>query len=162
MIKDSRVRCNNINYPWEKGDEKIERKDLYVGDTPSVFFPYQVSWEYVNEIPHPFRANRIIDRKPSDVGILLTIKEISTQKIVFKESLLIPKDGDKFLMVAEPKKRLTFNTSIRLIGEGVDDDKDYSVKIELNDLVHQDIKEGKFTSNQMWLTFKLRRKHLLW
>jgi len=160
MIKDCRVRCNNINYSWEDGDKKIERKDLYVGDTPSVFFPYQLSWSYVKEIPHPSRANRVINKKPSDVGVLFTIKELSTKNILFKEYFLMR--NDRFMMIPEYKKECTFNASIRVIGEGVEEVKDYSVKIGLKDLGYPEIKEGKFTSDQIWVTFELKKKHFLW
>jgi len=90
VIKDARVICNNVMYPWIEEDKEIPRRDLFTGDiTPCVFFPYQVSWDYVDEISLPTRNDRIIIKRPSDVQILLTIKEIPSQKIVFKEFVLI-------------------------------------------------------------------------
>ena len=45
-LKDARARCNDISYPWEEKDgSKLPKKDIFVGDEPSVFYPF--AWQYV-------------------------------------------------------------------------------------------------------------------
>jgi len=78
MIKDARVRCNNINYFWEDGT-KLERKDLYVGDAPSSFFPYRVNVEYVNHMSE-YSTWTCEEEGRFRGGVLITVKETTIQK----------------------------------------------------------------------------------
>lgn len=58
MVKDARVRCNDKTYSWvEENGQTIERKDLYVGDVPSKFFPFEGSLEYREDVTLEYLKN---------------------------------------------------------------------------------------------------------
>jgi hypothetical protein len=155
MIKDARVRCNNINYFWEDGT-RLERKDLYVGDVPSSFFPYRVNVEYVNNISENSRTHE--EEARFRCGVLITIKEITTQKTVHVEGHPIPKNFTTPVLFGRSPKEPIFNASIRVIGEGVEEKRDYSLNVGLNSLIVPAIKEGKPLMAYVSFSFALKKK----
>lgn len=155
MIKDARVRCNNIDCSWED-TTKIERKDLYVGDVPSLFFPFQVNVEYTTDISkYPTWAT---DQEQSEGGVLVTVKEITTQKIVYVEGYSIPKKVTAIFVLANYANRPLFNATVRIIGEGVEEERDYSLHVGLNNLIIPAIREGKPIMNYVQCGFMLKKK----
>jgi hypothetical protein len=51
-----------------------------------------------------------------------------------------------------------FNASIRIIGEGVEEKRDYSLNVGLNSLIVPAIKEGKPLMDYVSLSFALKKK----
>jgi hypothetical protein len=156
VIKDARVRCNNINYFWEDGT-RLERKDLYVGDAPSSFFPYRVNVEYVNHISENSGWTPEEEARFSG-GVLVTVKEITTQKTVHVEGHPIPKNATTPVVFARSPREPMLNVSIRIIGEGVEEKIDYSLDVGLNSLIVPAIKEGKPLMDYVSFSFALKKK----
>jgi hypothetical protein len=156
MIKDARVRCNDINYFWEDGT-RLERKDLYVGDAPSSFFPYRVNVEYVNHISEHSKWTYEDETRFSG-GVLITVKEMATQKTVHVEGHPIPKNVMTPVVFARSPKEPIFDASIRIIGEGVEEKRDYSLNVGLNSLIVPAIKEGKPLMDYVSFSFELKKK----
>jgi len=153
-IKDARVRCNGINYPWENGTN-IERKDLYVGDNPSSFFPYQVSAEFIDDVSKVTRWS--IRENEKSGGVSIAVKEIITQKIVFNSVCQIPKDATLMHVFADYAETPAFIASIRIIGEGIEETRDYPLRVGLKGLTIGAIKEGKPLMDYVTYGFELKK-----
>jgi hypothetical protein len=138
-VKNARVRCNNISYPWTEGDAEVDCKDLFVGDEPSSFFPFHASTEYVDDVtkygsPLAHALNK--GKKDSNKGVLVTVREVKTEKIVYSEVYPFPIDAFGLWIIAKTTERARnlatkFDVSIRIIGEGIEEVKDYSLQIRL-------------------------------
>ncbi|MGD0029391.1 MAG: hypothetical protein ABSC91_10685 [Candidatus Bathyarchaeia archaeon] len=158
MIRDARVRCNNINYFWEDRT-RLERKDLYVGDAPCSFFPYRVNVEYVSHISENSGWTHEEESRLSG-GVLITVKEMTTQKTVHIEGHPIPKNFTTPVVFARSPSEPIFNASIRIIGEGVEEKRDYSLNVGLDSLIVPAIKEGKPLMDYVSISFALKKKSL--
>ena len=156
MIKDARVRCNNISYAWEDG-AKLERKDLGVGDAPSSFFPYQVAVEYVDDISKDPKWNydKTEGMEPCG-GVLITVKEITTRETVHVCGYPIPKNVKTPFVFARNARDL-FSASVRIIGEGVDERRDYSLNVGLDSPIVSAIREGKSLMDYVSYSFALKK-----
>jgi hypothetical protein len=155
-VKDARIRCNNIDYFWENGN-KIERKDLYVGDNPSSFYPFQVTVEYAEDVSNYPRWVSS-DKEYEKGGVLLTVREITTQKTVYVEAFPIPKGVTIMWFYSHYTEKPLFNASIRLIGEGIEEERDYSLWVGLNNLVVPAIREGKPIMDYINYGFEVKKK----
>lgn len=159
MVKDARVRCNNINYFWEEKDGKeIERKDLFVGDSPSFFFPFQVDVEYVTDLFGYPNVMVLKCVKEYSGGILITVKELKSQKIVYQLVYAIPIRTRSMIGNFHYANKPVITASVRIIGEGIEQEKDYSLCVGLNRLVIPAIKEGKPIMDYVSYSFELKKK----
>lgn len=157
VIRDARVRCNKINYAWENQDgAKIERKDLYVGDLPSTFYPFQVKLEYLEDITKYRRW--IWDEEGGTGGIVASIIEAETKKTVFTAGYQIPQKATAMWVMGKFAGKPFYDLSIRIIGEGIEEVKDYSLHIGLNSLLIPVIKEGKPIMDNVQCGFQLKKK----
>lgn len=157
MIKDARVRCNNVNYFWEDGT-RLERKDLDVGDVPSSFFPYQVNVEYVDDISiHSKWTYDKIEGKEPYGGVLITVKEMTTRETVHVKGYPIPKNV-KTPSIFAPYASDLLSACVRIIGEGVEEKRDYSLNVGLNSLIVPAFKEGKSLMDYVSFSFALKKK----
>jgi len=162
-IKDARVRCNNISYPWfsiSKEGTKIEteKKDLYVGDIPSVFFPYQASVEYVRNINTPQYNRYFLTKQPLNEpceGIVITVKEKITQKQVYNVAYSIPEHLKYMTVFAKYTIEPVIKASVRIIGEGMEEEKDYSLSIGLNNM-NVPMRDGKPAMDYISFGFELK------
>lgn len=155
MIKDARIRCNNINYTWDDG---ASRRDLFVGDTPSIFYPFETKIKYaedITEYPH-WGLNKT--ELESGTGIIVSVVEITTQKTVYVEGIPIPKNSDFLFLDGRYSNKPLLKVSIRIIGEGIEEEKDYTLHIGLSNLLIPAIKEGKPIMDYAKCTFQLKKK----
>jgi hypothetical protein len=156
MIKDARVRCNNMNYVWED-EGKPERKDLFVGDTPSLFFPFQMSMKYVDDISnYPYWSSN--GQKLVGNGILTTVTETKTQETVYEMCTAIPEGVVTMIVLGQYMNEPSFNATVRIIGEGIEEVKEYFLHLGLNSLVIPAIREGKPIMDFVQCSFELKKK----
>jgi hypothetical protein len=158
-IKNARVRCNNMSYDWKvEPSGETGYKDLLVGDEPSSFFPFQVSADYGNT-KVKFQVNQ------QTVGpynaVLISVKEITTQKNILRNVIPISKEMASFFYFAPYADEPHFDVSIRIIGEGIEEVKDYSLHVGLNSLSIPIIKEGKPLMDYISYSFELKKKWIL-
>lgn len=157
-VKHAKARCNNIGYPWENG-KKVETKTLIVGDNPSQFFPYQLIYEETDDISKFLKNETRYEEKTS--GILMTVRETTTNNIVYRYVLpsLPPRLTATGLMrFLEYTSKPQFDASIRIIGEGIDEVRDYSLHIGLNDILMPLMKESE--SLMDFVRYDLKREPL--
>jgi len=98
LVKDAKVQCNSIDCHWENGDNVTERKDLYAGDDPSSFFPFQVNLEYKKDLEKFFKeAGALFLEKENEIKFL--------QKLLLQtENKRLEKRLQKLLLQTENKK----------------------------------------------------------
>lgn len=159
MIKDARIRCNNISYPWEENNTNIGRKDLYVGDEPSLFFPFQAKVEYVDDVSN-FERVVAEGSEESGKGILITVRDIATQKIIYRYLISIPTHTVTMQLYARYADKPRFSASIRIIGEGIEEEHDYALFVGLNNISIPVIKEGKPLMDYISYSFELKKRGL--
>lgn len=183
MVKDARVRCNGKEYSWvgEK-DDTVERKDLYVGDIPSKFFPFEGTLEYLENVTVEYLKNTsklpsnyhwafFADKKHkpllglSNKGVLMTLRDKVTKETILSNGIVLPRfeelpkdfhawDVQASLNVNRLK---TFDVSIRLIGEGIEEEKDYVMSLSFYAL-NMSVIEDKLALNQIKVNLNLKSK----
>jgi hypothetical protein len=167
MVKDARVRCNNRTYMWENGEAR-ERKDLHIGDEPSSFYPYSVNSKYLKDASD--YTHLTVDGAKTVGYLLTTIIELYV-KIVFQcaypiiEATASPETTaspfESLEVKASPPYYSPIHASIRIIGEGIEEKRDYSLAIGLKNLKIP-IKEGKPSVEGVSYNFELVKKpHIL-
>ena len=162
MVKDARVRCNNISYDWETLKDKnstssVSRKDLHVGDTPSTFFPYQVTMEFMEDFSKYLKVI-VPEGETEFIGaISIKVAERTTLKTVYDFVLAIPTHTTWVAMLANYTREPAFVASIRLIGEGIEEVRDYACYLKLKRL-NIPIKEGKPVMDYISYSFELKKR----
>jgi hypothetical protein len=141
-VKSARPRCNNISYPWKEDETESNSKDLIVGDDPSSFFPFQANIEPVDDVSK-CEKSVVKGKQESGKGVLVTVKEIKTEKIVYSDAISIPTDAGGLYVFALASSPWFFDVSIRIIGEGIEEVRDYSLQIRFTNLAIPTIEEGK-------------------
>jgi hypothetical protein len=161
-IKDARVRCNNMDYPWENGTTS-KRKDLFVGDTPSFVFPFQAKVEYVDDISSKFKDWIKKDGEDPN-GILITIREISTQDVVgsYGIPLSFPKGSAQAFIYGHFDRIHFLDASIRIIGEGIEEERDYLLRVGLDTIYIPAIRDGKPVPELISYRFELKKRFVFW
>jgi hypothetical protein len=158
MIKDARVRCNGKSYSWEDETEE-KRRDLYVGDDPSSFYPYRINSEYLDDASNYTRVAPLEKTISISGWVLITVKEIASQETVFQCAYPIPQlpvlTSVEIYARHHPLPR--FNVAIRIIGEGVEEKRDYSLILGLKDL-NIPVKEGKPLMEYVSVNFELEKE----
>jgi hypothetical protein len=184
MVKDARVRCNGKKYSWvEEDGQPIERKDLDVGDFPAQFFPFEGTLEYrenmtleylknVSKLPSNYHWVYFQDKqgKPlfslSKNGVLITLKDKLTKEIILSNGIVLPNfeelpkddlEGIDIKSSLNISRLKTFDISIRLIGEGIEEEKDYVMSISICD-VNMSLIKDKLALNQIKVSFNLKPK----
>jgi len=157
MIKDARVRCNNVNYRWENEEEnsKLDRKDLFVGDAPSVFYPFCIEIKFVKDLKRYFRY---AFEGAENEGIVVSLTDLKTENIVFQEAYAIPQGSKSMLVLGQYSKENSMDLSIRIIGEGIEEVKDYSLHVGLSNLIIPLIKDGEPEMEHVTCSFMLKKK----
>jgi len=138
-IKSAKVRCNNNSYDWDLGSKGSQREvDLLVGDEPSKFFPFKTSvrWLNMDEIRNlPFRTSFHPLESPTAEtiagGFLFNITEVNINKEVWRLILMVPEGMESFAMQNPLTSQMHLPVSIRIIGEGVEEVRDYSSPVVL-------------------------------
>ncbi len=94
-IDNAKVYCNSNRYDWLNEDKsRVAKKKLLVGDPPSWFCPYELTFDYVNELSKRQNVIYNIDQKMnSENGVAITVKELSRNDIVFSRIYSIPKNA---------------------------------------------------------------------
>lgn len=146
-VKDATVRCNNIRCDWEKEDgTKCEKVDLRIGDPPVAFYPYVSSAQYVEKLESLYGfANILFQGKEEEQSgaVLILVKEIATNKIVYNIAFAIPKNMPAISYLGMWTDKPSFKTSIRIVGERIEEESDYVLQVGLNNALIHPIKEGK-------------------
>ena len=142
MVKDARVRFNDKNYSWVEEDGKtVERKDLHIGDAPSKFFPFESTIKYVEDITkypsaifHALPTMNITIESTKN-GILTTLNDSITKQNILSDGIIIPKFPQKLpnglylsslrIKGSANMRKFKDDVSIKLIGEGIEEKKDY-------------------------------------
>lgn len=143
-LRDARVYCNGIWYPWKYESGLELKRDILVGEEPPAFFvPFQVSMEAVaepktlNEQPE---GTQMLMLEPQEQAlksaILIIMTEMTTKKEVTRLIIVTPYEMpegscdlsgiDKFF--EGPK------LSIRIVAEGIEEVKDYDRELRLRRL----------------------------
>jgi len=148
-VLNAQVLCNNKSCNWEEGDIKIQKKDLFAGANPSFVFPFQAFVEETSE------------------GIIVSIKERTTEKTIYKESFHIEApppihEGHQWKLTSMKfeanSKKPSFNVSLRIIGQGIEEKRDF-VENVFFDVLHMPLtKDGKPDLEKCILLFNLKQK----
>ncbi|MDG6902693.1 MAG: hypothetical protein JRM80_12150 [Nitrososphaerota archaeon] len=120
-VKDARVRYWGSSWEpmevmWENRDgTQEERKTLYVGDEPARFYPFKT------KVTH----ERIEGHDRIDVSV----QEIfSPYRSVYSKRMDVPLDSPNFAFeFKEQGERYPYRASIRIVGEGAEEVKDYDL-----------------------------------
>lgn len=160
-VKDATVRCNNVRCDWEKEDgTKCEKVDLRIGDPPVAFYPYVSSAQYVEKLEDLYGSANILlsDGKQEYTGaVLILVRELATEKIVYNIALAIQKNLTAFSYLGQWARTPFFKTSIRIVGEGIEEESDYILQVGLNNALVHPIKEGKPLMDYVIWAFEVKK-----
>ncbi len=139
-VLNARVRCNHTNCFWEEKEGRIPKKDLMAGDDPSFVYPFIASGEVFEVNASPFLADELKGRQ----GLLLKITETESKKLVFIGSYFVPISAKikKWIFTPERVDVPNFNVSLTIIGEGIEEKKEYVANVTLS-WVSPVFKDGK-------------------
>ncbi len=127
--------------------------------------------ENVSKLPSEYHWIYVRDKKGkpllglSNKGLLITLKDKATKEIILSNGLLLPrleKLPDDF-HVSEMKGSLNlsrlkqFDVSIRLIGEGIEEEKDYTMSLSFC-YVDMSVIKDKLALNQVKVSLNLKNK----
>lgn len=162
-VINARVRCNNKNCFWVETNGKTAKKDLMAGDEPSIVLPFEATIESTT-IDNSWIADRIkversiigqFKRKIVLNNVKVESKEVLVLKIFFEETGEViftqpfPIPIIKYLDVLNKitfiagKGNYGFKVSLRIIGEGIEEKKEYCVNTTLRWINLPVFKEGK-------------------
>ena len=148
----AKVRCDGKAYSWDD-ENKAEEKNLYVGDAPSSFFPFQVIVDYVEDTGNE-------GKEELAKAIIIAVREITTQKVFYGYCVLIRPQASQMFLSAISRDKPLYNVSIRIIGEGIEEVRDYSLYVGLDSLSIPVIKEGKPLMDHVSYSFEAKKKSL--
>jgi len=161
-VMNARIRCNKKVCLWEdeKGG-KIEKKDLMAGDAPSFVFPFQGTVEYIEDIskiPHYWSIGK---EDSIQAGILVKVKNVDTGEVIYTDGVAIPKHTSTGANTASMhffgyQKEPHFDVSIIIIGEGIEEKRNFLARVTLKNLNIPVIKEGKPLMDYVSCAFELK------
>lgn len=174
-LKDARVLCNNTHYPWiyENGKTR-EKRDILVGESPACFSPLIIEGKILSEgdvvkEPEGYSEMWIGTEPPKDAhgvpeglsipkgaqAIRLIIREATSGKEATRFGIVAPLSiPDMLLEMRGVKVIENTDLSIRIIAEGIEEVRDYSLALDLRSLLWRHAKDGQY----LGLFFKLREK----
>lgn len=132
-LRDARVRLNHVEYDWEFADgSHNRRKDIFVGDDPSMFFPFKHSFEWIEPkdleaVLHRTAAQIIAPKgEPVRGGVLLKLADVSTGKEFWSHLFII---GEGELVILSPGNVLPgeFAISIQIIAAEIEEEMHFDV-----------------------------------
>lgn|GEM_PF-5781265 len=159
-LKGAQVRFNGKNYDWEtETGNSLHTMDIFVGDEPpATFFPLKVKAEWLDkahldDVPQGIviltvsdsqsLRKKSIDKKDfsekvETIGVF-EYSEIQTDKIVWQFAIAMPeksvspigKDGLGVPLGDFGKLLGELKVSIRLIAEGIEEERDYSMGMRI-------------------------------
>jgi hypothetical protein len=168
-VLQAKIFCNGHNYLWEdKNENPFEKVDLIAGDVPNVFYPFQGVIKTVKDFSEyhnmAFDVTKYQDINFNDENILqigiLEIIERATQKVIYINPFLIPKSKNQDTLVfVGSKSKNQLDISLRIIGLGIEEKKDYVASVFLKQL-NVPFKEGfpVLTSTSSIFGLELKKK----
>jgi hypothetical protein len=148
MIKDVMVEVNGKEYQREAIDQKTrtfktdDAKNLYANRQPTYVFPFLLDAIYIKdirEVPLNIRV-LLVDKQEKQLdGILVVIKEILTNEVVYCECMQIPSGNFETFWGASYSKKNLYNAKILITGEGLETANKYVLHLGLAEFIVQDI-----------------------
>jgi hypothetical protein len=145
QVKEATVTCNGVKYEWEKEDgAKSESLDLRIGDPCVFFYPFGVRAEFIEDLT----KIRVLSYVSSHIelyqgGLALLITEPVTGKIIHNIGYAIPAHSKSLVVFAPWDIQDAFNVRIRIVGEGIEEESEYILRVGLRYLIIQPIIDGK-------------------
>ena len=160
-VKHAQVRCNDIDYDWENQNGDLSHETtLWAGDNrPQVFFPYRSGVVYVEDISK-YGDIKVIGCEGTKGGILIFVEDVKTQKILYQFPSRLIK-GFTSLNATSSTSERHIEASIKIIGEGMEERRDYQGFLSVKKISIPVIVEEKPLLNKITYEFgfKLKRKH---
>jgi hypothetical protein len=152
-VENAKVYCNKIKYQWEdENGNKKEEIDLVSGMPSPKLWLYQYDYEYKEEKGTAINGS-----------LQLIIKEIATKKTVYTLSFPITKPlssekNKKVIQLININEPLEFKAKIRIIGFGIEEEKDYVMTAFFKELNVALTDEGKPRMDFISGVFRLKMK----
>lgn len=136
FVRNATVRCDDVEYNWEKDDETKSREvDLRIGDRPVTFYPYKVSVVFVETLVGYENVVYTPQARTYIGGALISVEENVTKTIVYCIVYAIP---DHFRLMLGPVQIATehvFVAHIKITGEGIEEESNYVIYVGLDKLL---------------------------
>jgi len=149
MIKDIMIEVNGKEYQREIIDQKTgtfkvdNEKNLYANRQPRYVFPFRLDAIYFKDIYKEVAPNVkvwLVDKEAKQPdGILVVIREVSTNNAVYCECMQIPSGNFATMWGRSYSKKNLYNVKISITGEGLETAKKYVLQIGLAEFIIQDI-----------------------
>ena len=143
QIKGAYPKCNGRRYPWYVNNHTVDTLNLPIGEEPSWFSPFIITFEYMEYISAEKNVEPISRRKKqSKHGIVLTVQERNSNTIIFSRLYSIPADVTSFKYFKYLNKNL-FKINITLIAEqGIKRKRNYNGDFNLSRFDIEKIEKG--------------------
>jgi hypothetical protein len=136
-LNNAYIKLNGQRYKWFEEKTYKEYMKLLVGEDSKWFYPYSIILDYIADLSNQQNVSRTRKKKQSNHGILVTLKEVNTNAILFSNCYEMPIDLSSYHLHLHPKRKLS-NLSLVLIS----DDIKHKTKFRA-DLYLQGLKVGK-------------------
>jgi|GEM_PF-5393047 hypothetical protein len=170
MIKknviNARVLCNGKECMWEDEKKgKIDKKDLFAGGKASIVLPFEASVQWVEDVKKYPHFNYPAQFKGTETGgIVLRIKEVADNEIVFTNAFPVPilklENGTVtgIRINANHDPYVPIPVTFTIIGEGIEEKRDYCASAFLQWVDIPVFKEGKPDLDYISTLFILKKK----
>jgi hypothetical protein len=164
-ILDATILCNGARCPWEdKEGSLFGKKSLFVGDEPSLFFPFDIE----------LRESREDYLHDGLQGVTLSVRQRKTgygvnytapyEQAFYNGTFRIPRGQFTPMSVRarRPKGRPNFEAKVRIIGIGVEENPEQTVKVRFTPMFERNQRSDKIEDLMVWYDFRVIRKRVLW
>jgi len=139
-LREARVRCNHVEYEWESKEGGLtRRKDILVGDDPSVFYPFRHNgvWIDKKDLPSVLGGTPVTpahDKRDVRGGLLVTITETTIGKEYWRRLFTLPEQATAVMLTPGNAPPAEFLISIQVIAQEIEEEGDYAVRVGLNEV----------------------------
>ena len=136
---------------------KCKSLDLRIGDPCVFFYPFDIKAEFIEDLSQIrifTYASSHIERYSGGLSLLVT--ESATRRIIYNVAYAIPVHS-KYLIVFSPWNiKDVFPVRIRIVGEGIEEESEYVLRIGLRNLVIHPIVDGKPLMEYLFWAFEVK------
>ena len=163
QVNKATVTCNKIPYLWEKEDGiPCKEVDLRIGDPAITFYPFDVKAEFIEDLSHSHGYMLDSPIEPlEDIeysgGVQLVITQPETNKEIYRIVYAIPTKSKAIIPFALWDTNDAFTVRIRVVGEGLEEESDYILKVGLQNMIIHPIIEGKPLMEYVLWGFEVKR-----
>jgi hypothetical protein len=157
-VKNATVSCNKIKYQWEKDEGiKTDKVDLRVNDDPISFYPFDVTAQFSEDLSNA----RFWDIGSNEIkkylgAVSLVITEPTDRRIVYRSNYAIPYGAKSLVVFAPWNLDDVFTVRLRIVGEGLEEESDYVLRVGLRNLTIHPIVDGKPLMEYLLWAFEVK------